>query len=141
MVHAFSGLFAPYWRSDARGAIVGLTRCANKGHLARAVLEATAYQTREILDAMSEETGRALSSLKVDGGMVCNGTLMQFQTDILGIPVIGPSISETTALGAARSGSGRTRRNCAPFGAKVANGGRRWTKPIDGSFSPDGKRL
>jgi glycerol kinase len=101
IVPAFSGLFAPYWRSDARGAIVGLTRYVHKGHLARAVLESTAYQTREILDAMVEETGRALSSLKVDGGMVSNDTLMQFQADILGIPVVRPSVAETTALGAA----------------------------------------
>lgn len=101
IVPAFSGLFAPYWRSDARGAIVGLTRYANKGHFARAALEATAYQTREILDAMREETGRSLKALKVDGGMVGNETLMQFQADILGIPVIRPRIAETTALGAA----------------------------------------
>lgn len=101
IVPAFSGLFAPYWRSDARGAIVGLTRYINKGHLARAALEATAYQTREILDAMGEETGRVMSSLKVDGGMVGNDTLMQFQADILGIPVIRPRVAETTALGAA----------------------------------------
>jgi glycerol kinase len=101
IVPAFSGLFAPYWRSDARGAIVGLTRYANKGHFARAALEATAYQTREILDAMREETGHALNALKVDGGMVGNETLMRFQADILGVPVIRPTVAETTALGAA----------------------------------------
>jgi glycerol kinase len=101
IVPAFSGLFAPYWRSDARGAIVGLTRYVNKGHFARAALEATAYQTREILDAMREETGRALNALKVDGGMVGNETLMQFQADILGVPVIRSTVAETTALGAA----------------------------------------
>jgi glycerol kinase len=101
IVPAFSGLFAPYWRSDARGAIVGLTRYANKGHFARAALEATAYQTREILDAMREETGRTLNALKADGGMVANETLMQFQADILGVPVIRPKVAETTALGAA----------------------------------------
>jgi len=99
-VPAFSGLFAPYWRSDARGAIVGLTRYINKGHLARAVLEATAYQTREVLDAMNEDSGVALRSLKVDGGMVNNTLLMQFQADILGVPVTRPKITETTALGA-----------------------------------------
>lgn len=100
-VPAFSGLFAPYWRSDARGVIVGLTRFINKGHLARAVLDATAYQTREVLDAMNKDSGVTLSSLKVDGGMVHNETLMQFQADILGVPVIRPKVSETTALGAA----------------------------------------
>ncbi|MGH3451865.1 MAG: glycerol kinase GlpK [Haloechinothrix sp.] len=100
-VPAFSGLFAPYWRSDARGAIVGLTRYVNKGHLARAVLEATAFQTREVIDAMNADSGVALASLKVDGGMVVNDLLMQFQADILGVPVIRPVVSETTALGAA----------------------------------------
>jgi glycerol kinase len=101
IVPAFSGLFAPYWRSDARGAIVGLTRYAHRGHFARAALEATAYQTCEILDAMAEETGRPLRALKVDGGMVVNETLMQFQADILGVPVVRPVVTETTALGAA----------------------------------------
>ncbi|NBH12203.1 glycerol kinase GlpK [Amycolatopsis sp. SID8362] len=100
-VPAFSGLFAPYWRSDARGAIVGLTRFVNKGHLARAVLEATAFQSREVIDAMNADSGVALTSLKVDGGMVVNELLMQFQADILGVPVIRPVVNETTALGAA----------------------------------------
>jgi len=100
-VPAFSGLFAPYWRSDARGAIVGLTRFVNKGHLARAVLEATAFQTREVLDAMNADSGVPLKALKVDGGMVVNELLMQFQADILGVPVIRPVVNETTALGAA----------------------------------------
>lgn len=100
-VPAFSGLFAPYWRSDARGVIVGLTRYINKGHLARAALEATAYQTREVLDAMEQDSGVKLRNLKVDGGMVCNQLLMQFQADILGVPVVRPKIAETTALGAA----------------------------------------
>ncbi|QFZ23271.1 glycerol kinase GlpK [Saccharothrix syringae] len=100
-VPAFSGLFAPYWRSDARGAIVGLTRYVNRGHLARAVLEATAFQTREVIDAMNADSGVALTSLKVDGGMVVNELLMQFQADILGVPVIRPVVNETTALGAA----------------------------------------
>jgi glycerol kinase len=100
-VPAFSGLFAPHWRADARGAIVGLTRYVNRGHLARAVLEATAFQTREVIDAMNADSGVALTSLKVDGGMVANELLMQFQADILGVPVIRPVVAETTALGAA----------------------------------------
>ena len=100
-VPAFSGLFAPYWRSDARGAIVGMTRYVNRGHFARAALEATAYQTREVLDAMNKDSGVNLTALKVDGGMVYNETLMQFQSDILGVPVIRPVVAETTALGAA----------------------------------------
>jgi len=100
-VPAFSGLFAPYWRSDARGAIVGLTRYINKGHIARATLEATAFQTREVLDAMERDSGVRLSRLKVDGGMVGNDLLMQFQADILGVPVVRPRVAETTALGAA----------------------------------------
>jgi glycerol kinase len=100
-VPAFSGLFAPYWRSDARGAILGMTRYANKGHIARAVLESTAYQTREVLDAMEKDSGVKLTSLKVDGGMVFNELLMQFQADLLGVPVIRPKVAETTALGSA----------------------------------------
>ena len=100
-VPAFSGLFAPYWRSDARGVIVGMTRYVNKGHFARSALEATAYQTREVLDAMEKDSGVRLTSLKVDGGMVFNDLLMQFQADILGVPVVRPRVSETTALGAA----------------------------------------
>ncbi|HEX5249575.1 MAG TPA: glycerol kinase GlpK [Gaiellales bacterium] len=100
-VPAFSGLFAPYWRSDARGAIVGLTRYVNKGHLARAVLEATAFQTKEVVDAMNADSGVELESLKVDGGMVQNDLLMQFQADILDVPVIRPTVAETTSLGAA----------------------------------------
>ncbi len=100
-VPAFSGLFAPYWRSDARGAIVGMTRYVNKGHIARATLEASAYQTREVLDAMQQDSGVKLQSLKVDGGMVANQMLMQFQADILGVPVVRPVVAETTALGAA----------------------------------------
>jgi glycerol kinase len=100
-VPAFSGLFAPYWKSDARGVIVGMTRYVNKGHIARAALEATAYQTREVLEAMNKDSGVPLTALKVDGGMVFNDTLMQFQSDILGVPVIRPKVAETTALGAA----------------------------------------
>ncbi|MCM3661384.1 glycerol kinase GlpK [Georgenia satyanarayanai] len=100
-VPAFSGLFAPYWRSDARGALVGLTRYVNKGHIARAVLEATAYQSREVVDAMNADSGVDLKELKVDGGMVANEELMQFQADILGVDVVRPKVTETTALGAA----------------------------------------
>ncbi len=100
-VPAFSGLFAPYWRSDARGVIVGLTRYVNKSHLARAALEATAYQVRDVVDAMEQDSGVRLSALKVDGGMVANNLLMQFQSDILNVPVVRPTVSETTALGAA----------------------------------------
>jgi glycerol kinase len=100
-VPAFSGLFAPYWKSDARGVIVGMTRYVNKYHVCRAALEATAYQTREVLDAMNKDSGVDLKALKVDGGMVFNETLMQFQADILGVPVIRPTVAETTALGSA----------------------------------------
>lgn len=100
-VPAFSGLFAPHWRSDARGVIVGLTRYIHSGHIARAALEATAYQTREVLEAMENDSGVKLTTLKVDGGMVVNDLLMQFQADILNVPVIRPHVAETTALGAA----------------------------------------
>lgn len=100
-VPAFSGLFAPYWKNDARGVIVGMTRYINRGHIARAALEATAFQTREVLDAMNSDSGVPLTALKVDGGMVYNELLMQFQADILGVPVIRPQVAQTTALGAA----------------------------------------
>ncbi|CAM3050996.1 glycerol kinase GlpK [Skermania piniformis] len=100
-VPAFSGLFAPRWRPDARGVIAGLTRYVNKAHIARAVLEATAFQTREVLDAMRADSGVELTTLKVDGGMVGNETLMQFQADLLDVPVVRPVVAETTALGAA----------------------------------------
>ncbi len=100
-VPAFSGLFAPYWRSDARGVIAGLTRYVNRGHIARAALEATAFQTLEVLKAMEKDSGVTLTSLKVDGGMVVNDLLMQFQADILNVPVVRPRVAETTSLGAA----------------------------------------
>ena len=100
-VPAFSGLFAPYWKSDARGAIVGLTRYVNRAHIARAVLEATAYQTREVLDAMEADANVKLTELKVDGGMTVNELLMQFQADVLDVDVVRPVVAETTALGAA----------------------------------------
>ncbi len=100
-VPAFSGLYAPYWKSSARGVVAGLTRFADRRHLARAVLEATAFQTREIFDAMKKDSGIRPSSLKADGGMVASDILMQFQADILGVPVVRPKVAETTALGAA----------------------------------------
>lgn len=100
-VPAFSGLYAPYWKSDARGVIAGMTRYVSKGHIARAALEATAYQTCEVLQAMEADSGVKLTALKVDGGMVFNELLMQFQADILDVPVVRPKVSETTALGAA----------------------------------------
>jgi glycerol kinase len=100
-VPAFAGLFAPYWKSDARGVIVGLTGYVTKGHLARAVLEATAWQTCEVLEAMHRDTGVPLKTMNVDGGMVYNELLMQFQADVLGVPVIRPRYTETTVLGAA----------------------------------------
>ena len=101
VVPAFSGLFAPYWCPDARGVIVGLTQYANRGHLARAALEAAAYQTRDVLAAMELDTGIAIAQLRVDGGMAVNELLMQFQADVLGVPVLRPRVTETTALGAA----------------------------------------
>lgn len=101
IVPAFSGLFAPYWKDDARGVIVGLTRFNNKGHLARAVMESTAFQTAEVLEAMNADSGVELGELRVDGGMTANDTLMQFQADLLGVDVVKPVVAETTALGAA----------------------------------------
>ena len=131
-VPAFSGLFAPYWRSDARGVIVGMTRYVNKGHLARAALEATAYQTREVLDAMEKDSGVRLSSLKVDGGMVYNELLMQFQADILDAPVIRPKVAETTALGAAYA-AGLAVGFWKDFGELKANWGKdkEWTPSME----------
>jgi glycerol kinase len=101
LVPAFSGLFAPYWRPDARGVITGLTRFANRHHLARAALESTAFQTKDVLDAMTEDSGVELTELRVDGGMTGNELLMQFQADLLGVDVVRPRVTETTALGAA----------------------------------------
>jgi len=108
-VPAFSGLYAPYWQANARGVIAGLTRYANKGHLARAALEATAYQTREVLEAMEQDCAKPVDIVRVDGGMVANDLLMQFQSDILNREVVSPQVKETTALGAA-------------FGAGLATG-------------------
>jgi glycerol kinase len=101
IVPAFSGLFAPHWRSEARGVIVGLTSYITKGHLARAVLEATGWQTREVVDAMNADSGLALKALKVDGGMTADNLLMQFIADVLNVPVIRPMAAETVSLGAA----------------------------------------
>lgn len=100
-VPAFSGLFAPHWRSDARGVITGLTRFSNKGHIARAALESTAFQTRDVLEAMVSDSGVDVAEMRVDGGMTANSLLMQFQADLLGVEVVRPEITETTALGAA----------------------------------------
>jgi glycerol kinase len=100
-VPAFSGLFAPYWRPDARGALVGLTRFVTKAHIARAALESTAFQTRDVLDAVNADADVPLAELRVDGGMAANAALMQFQADVLGVPVVRPKVAETTALGAA----------------------------------------
>jgi len=100
-VPAFSGLYAPYWKDDARGVIAGLTRYVNKGHIARSVLEATAFQVREVVEAMEKDSGITLDVLRTDGGMVMNSLLMQFQSDILAKPVVRPMVKETTALGAA----------------------------------------
>jgi len=133
-VPAFSGLFAPYWKSDARGAIVGMTRYVTKGHIARAALEATAFQTREVLDAMNKDSGVALTALKVDGGMVYNDLLMQFQADILGVPVIRPSVAETTALGAAYAAG-----LAVGFWAKVEDLRANWGKDHEWTPSMDPK--
>lgn len=128
VVPAFSGLFAPHWRSDARGVIAGLTRFATKAHIARAALESTAFQTREVLDAMRTDSGVELTTLKVDGGMVANELLMQFQADLLDVPVVRPVVSETTALGAAYA-AGLAEGYWAGFDELRANWGedRRWT--------------
>jgi len=134
-VPAFSGLFAPHWRGDARGVIAGLTRFAGKGHIARAALEATAYQTREVIEAMVRDSGVAMSELRVDGGMVVNELLMQFQSDILDTPVIRPKVIETTALGAAYA-AGLAVGFWDSTGEIEANWAedRRWTPGMDSGF-------
>ena len=129
-VPAFSGLFAPYWRPDARGALVGLTRFVNKAHIARAALESTAFQTRDVIEAVVADTGRALEELRVDGGMSRDDMLMQFQADILGIPVVRPKVVETTALGAAYAAGLATgvwpdRAAWAATGGRAGGGSRR----------------
>jgi glycerol kinase len=133
-VPAFSGLFAPYWRDDARGVFAGLTRYSNKGHLARAVLEATAFQTRDVLGAMEQDTGTTLSEIKVDGGMVGNRLLMQFQADISGMDVVVPAVVETTVLGAA-FGAGLATSLWPSFDDLAAHWreGARYTPDMDGS--------
>lgn len=132
IVPAFSGLFAPHWRSDARGVIAGLTRFATKAHLARASLEATAFQTQEVIDAMRTDSGVELTTLKVDGGMVVNNLLMQFQSDILDVPVVRPKVNETTALGAAYA-AGLAEGFWDGLDSVAANWGedRRWTPDMD----------
>ncbi len=134
-VPAFSGLYAPYWKSDARGVIAGMTRYVNKGHIARAALEATAYQTREVLDAMELDSGVNLKTLKVDGGMVFNELLMQFQSDILDVPVVRPKVAETTALGAAYA-AGLAVGFWKDYDELRANWGKdkEWTPKMDGKL-------
>jgi len=134
-VPAFSGLYAPYWKDDARGVIAGLTRFVNKGHIARAVLEATAFQVREVLDAMETDSGIALDNLRTDGGMVVNDLLMQFQSDILDKPVVRPVVQETTALGAAYA-AGLAVGFFADTDELVANWAedKRWNPAMDGTM-------
>jgi glycerol kinase len=133
-VPAFSGLYAPYWKENARGVIAGLTRYANKAHMARAVLEAVAFQTREVVEAMEQDSGIALDRLRVDGGMVSNQLLMQFQADILDKPVVLPAIQETTCLGAAYAAGlavgffSSTQALCAHWSAAKT-----WTPAMDGA--------
>jgi glycerol kinase len=131
-VPAFSGLFAPYWRDEARGAIVGLTRYATKGHIARAVEESTAFQTREVVEAMNADSGIPLAELKVDGGMTNDELLMQFQADILGVDVVRPVVVETTALGAAYA-AGIAVGYWSGTDDVIANWqeGRRWSPALD----------
>ena len=131
VVPAFSGLFAPYWKSNARGVIAGLTRYVTAGHIARATLEATAYQSREVVEAMNSDSGVALESLKVDGGMVGNDLLMQFQADLLGVPVIRPEGARDDRRSAPRTppgwrpASGPRSRTCARTGSRTSAGSRR----------------
>ena len=131
IVPAFSGLYAPRWHPEARGVMVGLTSYITRGHLARAVLEATGWQTREVVDAMNADSGLPVTRLKVDGGMTANHLLMQFVADVLDVPVERPLGSEAVSLGAAyaaglRSGTGRTSRCCAATGTAPRRGSRRW---------------
>jgi glycerol kinase len=130
-VPAFSGLFAPRWRADARGTIVGMTRFTNKSHLARAALEATAYQTRDVLEAMRSDGGIDLALLKVDGGMTANELLMQFQADILGVTVCRPKIMETTALGAAYAAARAVGAWPEKPAIQAEGGGKTWTPRMD----------
>ena len=130
---AFSGLFAPYWRSDARGAIVGLSRFNTNAHVARATLESICYQSRDVVDAMEKDSGVTLEVLKVDGGVTANDLCMQIQADFLGSPVSRPVVAETTALGAAYAaglavGSGRTPTSCARTGTRTSAGSPTWAE-------------
>ena len=150
-VPAFSGLYAPYWKDNARGVIAGLTRFVNKGHIARAVLEATAFQVREVVDAMEKDSGITLDVLRIDGGMVVNDLLMQFQSDILAKPVVRP-MSEGDD-GAGRCVCGGTGRrllpgyltkvlaNCSPTGQSIGAGSPRWMRSLaSGSIASGRKR-
>ena len=144
-VPAFSGLFAPYWRGEARGVIAGLTRYVNKGHMARATLEATAWQSREVVDAMNADSGVELTSLKVDGGMVYNELLMQFQADVLDVPVIRPTSprrrrSARPTPPASRSASGRRSKTYAPTGARTRSGNPRWMRRSGKRSTATGRR-
>ena len=145
-VPAFSGLFAPYWRSDARGAIVGLTRYVNKGHIARAVEESTAFQSAEVLDAMNADAGVPLKELKVDGGMTHDDLVMQFQADLCGVDVVRPKVIETTALGAAygrlawRLATGRAPTTSLPTGRKASAGRPPWSRPSATAPTACGRR-
>jgi len=133
IVPAFSGLYAPHWKADARGIIAGLTRYANRGHIARAALEATAFQTREVLEAMEKDSSISILELRTDGGMVPNELLMQFQSDILHVPVVRPKTSETTSLGAAYA-AGLAMGFWSDTDELVANWGvdRRWQPTMPG---------
>ena len=139
------GAVRPVLEGDARGVFAGLTRYVNRGHIARATLEATAFQSREVSDAMNADSGVELESLKVDGGMVVNETLMQFQADILGVPVIRPKVAETTALGAAtrpvwRPASGARRKSCARTGSRTSAGSPRCPRRTARRRSNSGRR-
>ena len=144
-VPAFSGLFAPHWRSDARGVIAGLTGYINRGHLARAVLEATAWQTREVVEAMNTDYGSPLSELRVDGGMTANNLLMQYLADVLDVPVMRPIVAETVSLGAAYTaglavGSGRTPTSSRRTGTRRPSGSRAWTARYASAATGSGRR-
>ena len=144
-VPAFSGLFAPYWRSDARGAIVGLARFNTNAHLARATLEAICYQSRDVVEAMEQDSGVALDVLKVDGGVTANDLCMQIQADVLGVPVSRPVVAETTALGAAyaaglATGFWETPTSCAPTGTSRSAGSRSGATSSGRRATRDGRR-
>lgn len=145
-VPAFSGLFAPYWRSDARGALVGLTRYVAKAHIARAALESTAFQTRDVIEAVATDAGLALTELRVDGGMTKNDLLLQFQADILGLPVVRPEVVETTALGAAYAaglavGVWPDREALRGTGKRMPASSPKWTRTSANAATACGRRL